>query len=78
MPKRKEEIGTITTQAQAGMTPTTIPLGETNTKTPKGESIPIYHTKGGTTLFKLTFLALYVMSMDIILIISPKFLTSNG
>jgi hypothetical protein len=68
----------MTTQDQEGMTPTTIPLGETNTKTPKGAPITINHDKGRTTIFRLTSLALYVVSMDIILIISPKFLISNG
>jgi hypothetical protein len=61
-----------------GITPTTIPLGATNTKTPKGAPITIYHDKGSTKIFELTSLALYVVSMDIILIIAPKFLISNG
>jgi hypothetical protein len=82
MPRRKDRIGTTTFQVKAG-----IHLNKTNwlgatrtydTTTPKGALIPIYHTKGSTTIFELPFLVLYVMSMDIILIIAPKFLTSNG
>jgi hypothetical protein len=62
-------------------TPSTNQFGATrtkDTKTPKGALIPIYHAKGRTTIFELPFLVLYVMSMDIILIIAPKFLISNG
>jgi hypothetical protein len=82
MPRRKDEIGTTTTQVKEGINPNnTNRLGATrtkDTKTPKGALIPIYHAKGRTTIFELPVLALYVMSMDIILIIAPKFLTSNG
>jgi hypothetical protein len=62
---------------QEGMTPTTIPLGETNTKTHKGEPITINHDKGRERIFRITSLTLYLVSMDIILIISPKFLISK-
>jgi hypothetical protein len=59
----------------------TIPLGETiirETKTPKGETITINHDKGRTITFEITSLALFVVSMDITLTISPKFPISNG
>jgi hypothetical protein len=67
----------MTTQDHEGMTPITIPLGATNTKIPKGEPITINHDKGRITIFEITSLVLYLVSMDIILIIAHKFLISN-
>jgi hypothetical protein len=56
-------------------------LGETKirlTKTPKGEITMANQDKGETTTFKPTSLAHYAVSMVIILIISPKLLSTNG
>jgi hypothetical protein len=81
MPRRKEKIETITTRDQEEITPNkTIPLGETRikaTKTPKGETITINHDKGRTIISELTSLALYVVSMDIILTTAPKLSITN-
>jgi hypothetical protein len=82
MPKRKEKNETIITQDQGEITPNkTNLLGETRirvTRTPKGTITT--NAKGGTTKKPLeqTSLVLFVVSMVIILTISPKFLTSNG
>jgi hypothetical protein len=81
MTRRKEKTKTITTQNWKEITPNkTISLGETRikaTKTPKGEKIKINHKKGRTVTSELTSLMIYVVSMDIILTISPKFMISN-
>ena len=81
MPRRKEKIETITTRDQEEITPNKIvSLGAIRikaTKTPKGETITINHDKGRKITSELTSLVLYVVSMDIILTISPKSLTSN-
>jgi hypothetical protein len=81
MPKRKEEIGTTTTQVKAGINPSrTNLLGETRTKgikTPRGEiTIGI---KGEITIMSKPYsLVPFAVSSVIILIIAPKFLISNG
>jgi hypothetical protein len=80
--KNKGETETITTQDPKEITPNnTIPLGATKikaTKTPKGAPITINHNKGRTINFELTSLALFLVSMDIILTVAPKFPISNG
>jgi hypothetical protein len=81
MPRRKEKIETITTQYQEEITPNkTVMLGEIRikeTRTPKGEIITINHEKGRKKICELTSLVLYVVSMDIILTISPKLQITN-
>jgi hypothetical protein len=81
MPKRKEKIGTATTQVKVGINPSrTKPLGETRTKrirTPKGAII--IGIKGEITiLLKPTSLVPFVVISAITLIISPKSLISNS
>jgi hypothetical protein len=82
MPRRKEKIETIITRDQVEITPNkTNLLGATRikvTRTPKGTITT--NSKGRTTITTSgrTSLVLFVVSMDIILTISPKFLTSNG
>jgi hypothetical protein len=82
MPRRKEKNETITTQDQEEITPNkTIMFGATRIKearTPKGATTKINHAKGRKTISELTSLALYVVSMDIILTISLKLPIING
>jgi len=75
MPKRKEKIKTITTQAKAEITPNrTSLLGAT--RTPKGETTT--SVKGKVTItFEPTSPVPFVVSFVIILIISPKSLILN-
>jgi hypothetical protein len=47
------------------------------TRTPKGETIKINHDKGRPIIGELTYLSLYVVSMDIILTAAPKLSISN-
>jgi hypothetical protein len=81
MPRRKEKIEKIITQDQAETTPNkTNLLGETRIKVTRNpKEIITTNSKGITTTKTLgqTSLALFVVSMDIILTIAPKFLTSN-
>ena len=81
MPKIKEETGTITTQAKAGIKPNkTNILGETRNKgirTPKGE-IKIGVKGEIKIMLKPTSLVPFVVSSVITLIIAPRSLISNG
>jgi len=82
MPRRNGKNETTTTRDQDKITLNkTILLGETKireTKTPKGETITIHYDKGKKITLELTSLELFVLSMDIIFTISPKFPISNG
>jgi hypothetical protein len=80
MPRIKEKNEIIITRDQVGITPNkTNLLGATRimvTRTPKGTIKK--NTKGRTTtISRRTSLALFTVSTNIIIIISPKFLTSN-
>jgi hypothetical protein len=81
MPKRKEKIGTITTQVKEGITPNrTNLLGETRIKgirTPRGALTT--GVKGEITILsKPPFVVPFVVNSVIILIIAPKSLILNG
>jgi hypothetical protein len=77
MPRRKEKTETIITRDQVEITPNkTNPLGETRikvTRTPKGTITTNAKGRTTTTISGRTSLALFAVSMDIILTISPKF-----
>jgi hypothetical protein len=81
MPKRKEETGTIATQAKVGINPNKTNLvGETRTKgirTPRGE-ITIGVKGEIKILSKPLSLVPFVVISVIILIISSKSLILNG
>jgi len=81
IPRRKEKNDTISTRDQEETTPNkTNLLGETRievTKTPNGTIKKNVKGRKTTKTLGQTSLALFAVSMDIILTTAPKFLTSN-
>jgi hypothetical protein len=79
MPRRKNEMGTITTLVKAGINPHSInPLGATRTKATKTPKGAITTNAKGEIILKPYSLVPFVVSSFITLTIAPGSLISNG